>query len=323
METKRVWKSAVARSLVLQHKKQPAPAPIGDQIIVMSQKGISPAGCAALLAKRLYQSAGSLGNRSPKAVDLKVLCDRVGLGVEYRPLVLDGLLQETDSGYLAVINSIDKPPRQRMSLAHEIGHLALYRETGLTQAFGHISVPERKSIDASEVEQLCDHFASELVMPSDEWQDLIKAEGLSLTTLNQLRELYEVSMTDAAPRLAEVAEIALMESAIIIWKPVLENEVAVAMQPIRNWGKLRLGNRFLKQPLCRSSESVLSGSPFYAWENKTTTAGKISLPMMGSAGKYLAQSDLINSKHIITLLLPERLGWESMFRRPNRNHIAV
>lgn len=313
MATKRIWKSAVARALVLEHKKKPTPAPIGDRIIAQAQKGISANGCAALLAKRLHQSVSSSDTHLPHQVDLAEVCRSIGLEVQYRPLTLHGLLQETKSGYLAVINSVDKPSRQRMSLAHEIGHLVLYRETHMTQAFGHITLEERKTNEAVEIELLCDHFASELVMPTDDWETLIKAEGLSLTTLNKLKKRFGVSITDAADATTRAAEVALLNSGIILWKPILENEIVVAMRPIKIWGNLRLGAKFLEQTLPRNIEALIPGSPFYAWENKVLTAGKISLSMTGSV-RYLAQSDVVQSTHVITLLLPERTGWEVMFR---------
>lgn len=313
MAAKRIWKSAVARALVLQHKKQPTPAPIGDRIFAQAQKRISADGCAALLAKRLRQSVGFSRTHLPQQVDLAAVCRSIGLEVQYRPLTLHGLLQETKSGYLAVINSIDKPSRQRMTLAHEIGHLALYRETDMTQAFGHITLEERKTIEAVEIELLCDHFASELVMPTDDWETLIKAEGLSLATLNKLKKFFGVSIKDAADAMTRAAEVALINSGIILWKPILENETLVAMRPIENWGNLKLGGRFLEQTLARSTDAIVPGSPFYAWENKILTAGKISLSMTGSV-RYLAQSDVVQSTHVISLILPERTGWEVMFR---------
>lgn len=307
---KRVWKSAVARSLIQQHRKQPLPDSRADRMIAQGQKGISPAQCAAFLAKQLRNS-DSPTKAVLQPVNLPDVCAKVGLTAHYRPLGVDGLLQETESGYVAVIDSTVKPSRQRFTLAHEIGHLMLYKTTGLSQSFGHVSLAERKGIDSSEVEELCDHFASELIMPSEAWCELISSQGFSLGTLKRLTEMFGVSTTSGACRMVEVSEI---DCAIIIWSPIYENNRLAKLTPIRSWVKLPLTQRDVTQSIERNDEALSPGSPFYAFDMKSESVGRISLSLNGTRAEYLAQSDLIDTNRAVSILIPERFRSDVMRR---------
>jgi Zn-dependent peptidase ImmA (M78 family) len=263
------------------------------------------------LAQRLRDQDNQPYKKSLEQVDLSAVCLRVGLAVDYQPLSVDALLQETESGYLAIINSTASQSRQRISLAHEIGHLVLYQATGLRQAFGHVSPNERGSNESLEIEDLCDCFASELTMPSDIWRDVIFRDGMSLSTFKKLKAAYGVSTTSAAQRMVEAGSI---ECAIIIWKPIYRDNLLIQLDPIYCWGKISSGRSCQPSSIEPEQEYLVAGSPFHALEKSSATAGKVSLPLNGMKAKYLAHSDIINSTHIMTLLIPERFGWGIMFR---------
>jgi len=89
---------------------------------------------------------------------LRQMAESVGINrVEREPgLPAAGLLMRgADAGLVAVIRSDDSKPRQRFSLAHEIGH-------ALLEAHGFSS---DLSCRDAQVERLCDRIAAELLLP--------------------------------------------------------------------------------------------------------------------------------------------------------------
>jgi hypothetical protein len=310
----------VARVLVQQHKDRPRPTSIVERLIARSQKGASASECAAFLAKELLASCQVGAQQSPRQTDLASVSAQIGLSIEYKPLAVDALLQETASGYLAVVDSTTAPARQRMSLAHEIAHLMLYRKTGLQQAFGHISRTERTTVEATEIEQLCDHFARELTMPADIWQQAITNAGLSVTTLLRLRSIFGVSIASAAKRILEISTV---DCTFILWQAVFEQGIIAKLDAVKCWGTSDLLEDVLGQNLQHPFDLPTSGSPFLALAQKNISAGRISLSIKGKPRKYLAQSGHIDSTHAVTLLVPEEVGWQAIFPKGNSHNDPV
>src|SRR5215469_5280294 len=110
-----------------------------------------PAEAAQLLAKSLRHEHSIYGR-----VDVHDLCRRLGIRCESRKLTMDGMLMEDRGGYKVVVNSNTAWSRQRFSIAHELGHLSLFRSTQLAEAFSHTRI-ERQPLDSrsSEIERLC------------------------------------------------------------------------------------------------------------------------------------------------------------------------
>jgi Zn-dependent peptidase ImmA (M78 family) len=320
MPGKKVWKSAVARILAQPQKEQPVYDSLAAWFLAQAQKGLSPDHSVAMLAQTLRDSEKESDKNSLEQVDLFKICAKVGLAVHHQPLSVDALLQETESGYLAIINSMARQSRQRLSLAHEIGHLMLYQATGLIQAFGHVSPNERPNSESREIEELCDSFANELIMPSDAWQFLLVREGISLSTLKKLKDVYGVTTSTAARRMVEVSRF---ECAVIIWTPVYEGEALIKLDPVRCWEKITSGRKGQPPSIEPRQDFHLAGSPFKALENQSETIGKISIPINGTKGKYLAHSDIIDASHVMTLIIPEHFGWEVMFRKSKNGQAST
>lgn len=315
MHSKRVWKSAVARILTRQQKSQPVPDSVTARLLAQAQRGLSASHSVEALAQRLRDSDKQPDKKCLEQVDLTAVCTKVGLAVDYQPLSVDALLQETESGYIAIINSTASQSRQRLSLAHEIGHLTLFQATGLRQAFGHVSPNERLGVESLEIEELCDYFASELIMPSDVWRSVIFSEGMSLSTFKKLKATYGVPTTSAARRMVEVGSV---ECAVIVWKPFYRDEALIKLDPVHCWEKITSGRNCQPRSIEPIEEFLVAGSPFAALEKRSATSGKISISLNGIKGRYLAHSDVINATHIMTLLIPERFGWGMMFRESKR-----
>ena len=87
--------------------------------------------------------------------------------------------------------------RQNFSIAHEIAH-TLFPEYGDQYKADH---KIGKFNPDSEVEFLCDLGASELIMPTPEFDLDVKSMGVSLQSLQQLSKLYEASLEATAIRM--------------------------------------------------------------------------------------------------------------------------
>lgn len=290
MQGRRIWQSAIAR--VLSKKRSGLPAP--DVV--------------AILARELRASTKPSGK-----ADLEAISSAVKLSIQYKPLRVDSLLHEAESGYIAIVNSTTNKVRQRFSIAHEIGHIAIYKTTGLTRAFGHLSPGEQKRGEAAEVEDLCDCFASELLMPMAEWRQHIIEEGVSLGVIKKLMNRYGVSTPAATKR---VVDACIWKCAIMIWKAIYEGDELAELKPIYFWTNITLGNHNWPRNIRNSEEFRVPGSPLYALEKRIETIGKIPLPFDSAEGKYLAQSSIVTNQptQVATLVLAERYGKEILLR---------
>jgi Zn-dependent peptidase ImmA (M78 family) len=305
MPKKKTWTSTVAYMLVQNVR------PDGDTLIARLRAGMKgkfePPEVAARLARDL-RSVTEYHDRKPlEPVNIDSICAKLGLTVRYQTLGVDALLQETESGYVATINSAQRPSRQRMSLAHEIGHLILYQATGLRESFGHILPDQRQSSESQEIEKLCDCFASELVLPAEVWRSQIQIGGLSLTTLRKLMNCYDITIATAARRAIEVGTV---ECAVIAWTPIYKDNSLVELEPVKSWWKNAAGSLGKPLTIPNRQEFCIPGSPLYALKEQSETFGKISLG--GVKGNYIAHSDVIDPRYIATLIIPERFGWGMM-----------
>lgn len=299
MQSKRIWQSAVAR--ILSRKWNGLPAP--DVI--------------AMLAREVR---GSL--KQSKRADLNAICATVGVSIQYKPLGVDALLQEMETGYIASINSASSKVRQRFSIAHEVGHVMLYNATGLAQAFGHLSPNERKSSEAIEIEELCNRFAAELLMPIADWQKQIFSEGISLKVIRRLMSRYEVSISAAARR---VIDAEVWKCAIVIWTPISQGDFLTELKPVQCCENITRGGHAWPRVIPNTEEFRIPGSPLYALEKKTETKGKMPLPFDMMGGNYLAQSDIVYGQpfQVATLMIPESYGWEIILRSDEGNQRTI
>jgi len=87
-----------------------------------------------------------------------------------------------------IVNSADSPEARIFSLLHEFGHVLL-GETA-------IDLPDLSIATTHKVENWCNSFASEFLLPKDLAKDVFKSEGSALTeskTLGKLSNKFKVS----------------------------------------------------------------------------------------------------------------------------------
>lgn len=148
-------------------------------------------------------------------VDLNVVARKFNADIVRKPVQSGAWLARSGPRYVINVNSKEPKTRQSFAIAHELAHLALYEATGLTAALSHDVRSKQDDEGAGEVEALCDIFASELLMPADEWANITAQFGVSIPILRRLAQAYAVSRIATARRLVEVAA---WRNAIILWQ---------------------------------------------------------------------------------------------------------
>lgn len=114
----------------------------------------------------------------------------------------DAELHPAENGRMVIRYNPQKPKtRQNFSIAHEIVHTFFpgYQDVC------HARHPSGTFDPEQEVEFLCDLGASEIVMPTPEFDLDVKSMGVSLNSLRKLSKRYEVSLEATAIRMMTTA----------------------------------------------------------------------------------------------------------------------
>lgn len=123
-------------------------------------------------------------------------------------------------------------PRQRFSLAHELGHLVLSDNGVLV---GKSSIDNRDDV----IERWCNEFASELLMPTKWIRERII--GISLKhlheTVHKIAELFETSLEAAMIRIAQTTPVNIVlvefDQKKVVWKPSISRESSVIVEQFK------------------------------------------------------------------------------------------
>ena len=153
----------------------------------------------ALVRSKLAE-ARNLGWNGPP-FDPRFLASTMGIQYEKSRELLhstDAELHRTENGRLVIKYNPHKPKtRQNFSIAHEIAH-TFFPEYGDQYKARH---KIGKFNPESEVEFLCDLGASEIIMPTPEFDLEVNNIGISLKSLGKLSTLYETSPEATAIRM--------------------------------------------------------------------------------------------------------------------------
>lgn len=150
------------------------------------------------------------------AQDLSVYTQKVNAKLSYDEM------GEGESGYTLtrrsgkssiVVNEQERRERQRFSTCHEVAHLAL------DVLSNHQETPSWSYAKREDNEIACDIFASELLMPFEQFKRDVDQEEPSFELIELLRATYVVSFAACASRLAAVTEypcaFVFMNSAVV------------------------------------------------------------------------------------------------------------
>jgi hypothetical protein len=168
--------------------------------------------------------------------DLNKVLTFLGADVRYENLKgLEGFVepaQPLGSGKFVIhVNSQASTTRQRFTIAHEIGHIVLMKHADSVKRQGGQNplVRYRKwhgaahCVDATEdpvEEQLCNFFAAELLLPSNQAEAFISRDAVGPDTVLGLADRFRVSLQMAATIVAR--RLGLNKSAIALWDPSLK-----------------------------------------------------------------------------------------------------
>lgn len=144
----------------------------------------------------------SYGIDHPSQIDLEAIA--YGLGAEVRYRKLDGsearIVGNADSAIITV-NEDTKSPRQRFSIAHEIGHwVERHGKGGFVCAKEDIA-PQNAKAKSAEAE--ANSFASQLILPSYLFDPMVVNMSITLDTADKLRTAFHASLTATTIKLVQ------------------------------------------------------------------------------------------------------------------------
>lgn len=227
------------------------------------------------------------GDAAPP-VDVTAIALSRGLRILECPMRADALLEEVEDGFVVRINAAHSVIRQRFSLAHELGHVALFQATGLRQAFGQEEFGDRK-----EVERLCNMFAAELLMPVQVWRERLLLDGLSLGLIEKLCRSQKVSFEAGCRRAVEVG---IWRAAVLVGT---SDRDADTFRVDRVYSRVRGLSRKTIEPRqsrnCDESEA----------RSRRTRIGHIAIDTMHGRRRYLAEvREVVDSIHVLLVAEP-------------------
>jgi hypothetical protein len=131
-----------------------------------------------------------------------------------------GLILKFHDGYVIKVNQDHYQVRQNFSCAHEIGHI-LFSDLKLENYVRNIeyrtlNTSKTMEIRARARETLCDAAAAELLMPELVFRKYLSTFGLSITSVEYLANIFQVSVQAATRRIAEVS---IEPCVAILWHP--------------------------------------------------------------------------------------------------------
>lgn len=129
------------------------------------------------------------------AADAKVKKDELGEGES-------GYTITTPNGkHVITVNSLETEERQRFTICHEIAHIVLNLQSS------HEEVPSWSYAKRHPNEIACDTFASELLMPYQQWLSFVPKEEPSLELIQRMADLFGTSFPAAASRFACLSDM--------------------------------------------------------------------------------------------------------------------
>ncbi len=169
----------------------------------------------ALLDRFKGSSAQGCENSQPLHTPVEALLSYLGVGLEDGPMPpgVSGRLIRRKGGKYRVYRRADEHYyRRRFTLAHEIGHLILPR------AVGGLSLRDLRDSESLlfEEEQLCDLFASALLMPEDKIRPFLRDfRSDPAASLKKIVRNFKVTLWAAARRVAIITK-----SKVLFWDEI-------------------------------------------------------------------------------------------------------
>jgi len=153
--------------------------------------------------------------------DPYLIAEKMGVRVREEPLSgVDGYVQAVGKGWEAVVSMVPQEERRRFTLAHELGHVVLLKaaDAGYARSLMRFRVVGfRPELHQDPMEEaLCNAFASELLVPSDDINKRL-SDGLKLPRdIPRLASEFHISLHAAAT--AVVNLLGPKRTALSLWR---------------------------------------------------------------------------------------------------------
>ena len=150
-------------------------------------------------AERLLQSYGIT---RPNEIDLETIAYELGAQIKYRPLEgCEARIVGTGNSAIISVNSISSIPRQRFSIAHELGHWKYHRGKQLDCRADNADISKKNT---SEFERIADDYAANLILPRYLLRPILKNHAnLSFSIIDDVAKEFSTSFTATAIRTVE------------------------------------------------------------------------------------------------------------------------
>ncbi|MCE3232322.1 MAG: hypothetical protein K0R98_579 [Rickettsiaceae bacterium] len=133
----------------------------------------------------------SISGISTHPLDLEAVCNLYDIKIFREPMddKISGTLERMPSGHWVIrVNSYNHPRRQRFTIAHELGHFFLHRNsmtTFIDESFA------RSHGDSRPIEVEANRFAASLLMPKEIFSEAISS---GKNKISELADYFETSM---------------------------------------------------------------------------------------------------------------------------------
>lgn len=153
-------------------------------------------------AERLLQSYGVT---RPNEIDLETIAYGLGAQIKYRPLEgCEARIVGTGNSAIISVNSSSGIPRQRFSIAHELGHWKYHRGKQLDCRADNADIYKQNS---SAYERIADDYAANLILPSYLLRPILKTHAyFSFSLIQNVAKEFSASFTATAIRIVECNE---------------------------------------------------------------------------------------------------------------------
>lgn len=146
-------------------------------------------------------------------LDVRQFCDSLGIHVFEKQLQKDGYLICMEGKKAVFIKADQNPQRKRFSISHELGHYFMHDGNavyGCDRITPYLN--NRNNIIDTETE--ANRFASELLIPTDKLQNILKKESFTGTLIKRISNAFNTSLTATCIKCVEKS---LSEGELLIY----------------------------------------------------------------------------------------------------------
>lgn len=240
--------------------------------------------------QRLARSAAVAANCEPVPTELNKLSRSLGVAeIREVPLAMRGRLLHENGRFVIEVNSDLSHYDKRQTIAHELGHLLVEKDTLLRVPNRSERAQTSCTIKHGELEKLCDAAAAEILVPLRWLEEAVWKKHVSLILVKILAEQTDTNVETIAARLLEES---LWRCRFVFWKTSRDALSATKSYPYLDdvtlaWMEPEGGMRSLLEECVRK---------------KCFVQGEETVKISGESYRYKIQCVPLDDTHIVSLL---------------------